>query len=145
MKPQALNLSAFRRSPPISAHLCQGSNPLWLIGWMYGDYFFLPFFLYLPRDTLKEREMDGYAGKKRLIFFWWCDRVVTSLLLLLLLPHTLLLSRRATLTAHMPKWSLKAGTVLTSQSPGAFSGFAWWRQGFFFFFFFYFLAFKLIQ
>lgn len=125
MKPRALNLSVFLCSPPISAHLCQGSNPLWLIGWIYGDYFFLLFFffLYLPRDTLKEREMDGYVEKLIFLMMWQSRHQPpppSPPPLPLSSPHTLLLSRRATLTARTPKWSLKGGTVLTSQSPALF-------------------------
>lgn len=62
MIPRALNPSACLCSPPISAHLCQGSNPLWLIGWIYRDYFFsfflLFFFFFTCPETLWREKVD---------------------------------------------------------------------------------------
>lgn len=76
MIPQALNPSACLCSPPISAHLCQGSNPLWLIGWIYRDYFIFFIFFNLPRDSLKRssRLIDGYIGGSLSFMTTWQSR-----------------------------------------------------------------------
>lgn len=71
-------------------------------------------FFFVPAQRHSKRAGDGWIrGKKADLF----DDVTESSPDP---PPTPLLSRRASLTAHTPKWSLKAGTVLTSQSPALF-------------------------
>lgn len=55
--PQAFNLPLLLRSPLISACLYYGSNPLWLIGWIWG------LFYTCNRHSKRrdEGEMNGYV------------------------------------------------------------------------------------